>query len=137
MDQTVRGEFDIVRHAEPPYDSSGVVTLARSRFDKTYKGPLSGSGQVEMLGAVATTPGSMAYVALERVVGELDGKRGGFVLQHSAAMTRGEKSQTITVVPDSADGELTGLSGRMEIDIVDGKHFYAFHYSLPGQAQSR
>jgi hypothetical protein len=36
------------------------------------------------------------------------------------------------VIPDSADGELGGLRGRMGIRIEDGVHYYDFEYSLPG-----
>jgi len=34
------------------------------------------------------------------------------------------------VVPDSGSGELVGLAGKMEIKIVEGKHFYEFEYTL-------
>jgi hypothetical protein len=34
------------------------------------------------------------------------------------------------VVPDSGTGQLAGLTGTMTIDIVDGKHFYDFAYTL-------
>ena len=46
-------------------------------------------------------------------------------------MTRGLPQLTITVVPDSGTGELTGLAGRMTIDVADGKHSYEFEYTLP------
>jgi hypothetical protein len=45
-------------------------------------------------------------------------------------MTRGVSQLTITVVPDSGTGQLTGLTGKMNINIVDGKHFYDFEYAL-------
>lgn len=60
----------------------------------------------------------------------LDGKEGTFVLQHNGLMDGGASSLTVTVVPDSATGALKGLSGRMNIRIVDGKHFYDFDYEL-------
>jgi hypothetical protein len=34
------------------------------------------------------------------------------------------------VVADSGAGQLVGLSGRMTIEIADGKHSYAFEYTL-------
>jgi hypothetical protein len=34
-------------------------------------------------------------------------------------------------VPDSGSGQLVGLSGKLDIKIVDGKHFYNFEYTLP------
>ena len=45
-------------------------------------------------------------------------------------MNRGAPSMSITVVPDSGTGALTGLSGSIHIDIVDGAHFYTFDYEL-------
>jgi len=35
------------------------------------------------------------------------------------------------VVPDSATGDLKGLSGRMTIAIDAGKHSYVFEYTQP------
>ncbi|HYL73588.1 MAG TPA: DUF3224 domain-containing protein [Bryobacteraceae bacterium] len=33
-------------------------------------------------------------------------------------------------MPDSGTGELAGIAGKMNINIVDGKHFYEFEYRL-------
>jgi hypothetical protein len=46
-------------------------------------------------------------------------------------MDRGKPSLTITVVPDSATGELTGLTGRMDIIIEGKQHSYVFEYEIP------
>jgi hypothetical protein len=83
-----------------------------------------------MLSAGTNVKGSAGYVAIERVSGTLRGRKGSFVLQHSGTMTRGVPQLTITVVPDSGTGQLTGLTGKMNINIVDGKHFYDFEYAL-------
>ena len=45
-------------------------------------------------------------------------------------MNRGEPHLTITVVPDSGTGDLTGLSGTMTIDNVEGAHTYTFAYDV-------
>ena len=45
-------------------------------------------------------------------------------------MSKGAQQLSITVVPDSGSGQLTGLSGKMTIKIVDGKHYYEFDYTL-------
>jgi hypothetical protein len=68
---------------------------------------------------------------MERVTAKLAGRTGTFGLQHSGTMNRGEQHLDLTVVPDSGTGELEGLTGKMTIDIREGKHFYAFEYSLP------
>jgi hypothetical protein len=38
---------------------------------------------------------------------------------------------SVMVVPDSATGDLAGLTGTMTIKIEEGKHFYEFDYTLP------
>jgi hypothetical protein len=125
---TAKGTFEITMTAEPPYDEAEGVTLARAAFDKRFAGALEATGKVHMLGARTPIADSAGYVALERVTGTLDGKRGSFVLQHTGVMTRGKQSLTITVVPDSGTGALVGLSGRMTIQVVEGRHSYEFEY---------
>jgi hypothetical protein len=46
-------------------------------------------------------------------------------------MTQGAPLLTINVVPDSGTGQLAGISGKMMINIADGKHSYDFEYTLP------
>ncbi|MEA2465346.1 MAG: hypothetical protein QOJ98_3093 [Acidobacteriota bacterium] len=105
--------------------------IARMSIDKQFLGDLQGSSKGEMLAVQTDVKGSAGYVAMERVSGTLAGRTGTFVLQHSGTMTRGEPHLDLTVVPDSGTGEFQGLTGRMTIDIRDGKHFYAFDYNLP------
>jgi hypothetical protein len=72
-----------------------------------------------------------AYVAIEWVTGNLQGRNGTFALQHTGTMTRGAQELRIIVVSDSGTGELVGLAGTMDIKIAeDGKHFYEFEYML-------
>jgi len=112
-------------------DDSADPTRARMSIDKQFHGDLEGASKGEMLTAATRVKDSAGYVAIERVTGTLKGRNGSFTLQHSATMDRGKPSLSITVVPDSGTGELTGLSGTMNIKITDGKHFYEFEYSLP------
>ena len=60
----------------------------------------------------------------------LHGRSGNFVFQHSGTMDRGTPSLSVSVVPDSGTDQLVGLSGSMQIDIRDGKHYYTFEYAL-------
>lgn len=104
--------------------------LGRMSIDKHFHGDLEAHSLGQMLSAMSPVKGSAGYVAVERVTGVLAGKRGSFVLQHTGTMNRGTPSLTITVVPDTGTDELMGLSGRLEIKIEGGKHFYEFEYSL-------
>jgi hypothetical protein len=100
-------------------------------LDKQFHGDLEGTSKGQMLSTMGDVKGSAGYVAMERVRGTLHGRTGTFALQHGGTMTRGAPSLTITVVPDSGTGELVGLTGTMEIHIVEGKHSYDFSYALP------
>lgn len=127
---TATGAFDV--KMQPEADTSAENGSARLRLDKTYHGPLEATAVGTMLGARTAVEGSAGYVAIERVTGTLGGKRGSFVLQHFGVMQGGNRHLDIRIVPDSADGELTGLRGTMAIRIeAGGAHFYTLEYTLP------
>jgi uncharacterized protein DUF3224 len=123
------GTFD-VKVSPQPTDDKNDPSLGRMLLDKQFHGDLEGTSKGEMLSATSSVKGSAGYVAIERVSGVLHGRSGSFVLQHSGTMTRGEPQLTIMVVPDSGTGQLLGLTGKMMINITDGKHFYEFKYAL-------
>jgi hypothetical protein len=124
------GTFAVTMSPEPPYDVNEGASIGRVSIKKQFSGDLEATSSVEMIGARSETKGSAGYVAIERVNGVLHGRAGTFVLQHNGTMTRGKGELSVTVVPDSATGELKGLAGRMTIEIIDGKHLYAFEYEL-------
>jgi hypothetical protein len=100
-------------------------------LDKQFHGDLEGTSKGQMLAVRSDVEGSAGYVAIERVTGTLKGRTGTFALQHSGIMNRGAPSLSITVIPDSGTGQLTGIAGTMTIDIAGGKHSYTFEYTLP------
>jgi hypothetical protein len=111
-------------------DNGGEPPLGRMSLDKQFHGDLEGTSKGEMLTIGTDVKGSAGYVAIERVVGRLQGQSGTFALQHTGTMTRGVPNLTITVVPDSGTGELVGLAGKMTINVTDGRHFYEFEYTV-------
>jgi hypothetical protein len=125
-----KGTFEVELHPQGPQDKATGATLARMSIDKQFHGDLEAVGKGEMLSAMTDVMGSAGYVAIERVTGTLHGRAGAFVLQHTGTMTRGAPQLVVSVVPDSATGQLAGLTGTMTIDIVDGGHFYDFTYAL-------
>ena len=123
-----KGTFEV--KLTPQKDDNSDPTMGRMAGDKQYHGDLEGTATVQML--YAGNPGakgSGGYVAIEKVTGTLQERSGTFVLQHSGTMNKGAQQLSITVVPDSGTGQLAGISGKMEIKIVEGKHFYEFEYS--------
>jgi hypothetical protein len=75
-----------------------------------------------MLTGGTAIKGSGVHVAVESVAGTLHGRSGTFLLQLSGVMTRGTPHLSITLVADSGAGQLTGLTGTMNVIISDGKH---------------
>ena len=106
------------------------ANFGRYSIDKQFQGDLEATSKGEMIGAQTETKGSAGYVAMERVTGKLNGRSGSFVLQHSGTMKGGAFELSVAVVPDSGSGELKGITGKMNIIITDGKHFYEFDYAI-------
>jgi hypothetical protein len=132
MTQRAGGPFDV--KLTPQNSDSDVVqaaNLGRMSIDKQFHGDLEAASKGEMIAAQTDVKGSAGYVAMERVTGSLQGRKGSFVLQHSGTMNRGVPQLSVTVVPDSGTGELKGIAGTMNIIIgPDGKHSYELTYTM-------
>jgi Protein of unknown function (DUF3224) len=124
------GTFEVKLNPLPAYDTAEGSPLGRMSIEKQFHGDLEATSKGEMLSAMTAVKGSAGYVAMERVTGTLNGRSGSFILQHSATMMRGAPQLNITVVPDSGTGELTGIAGKFNINIVEKKHSYEFDYTL-------
>jgi hypothetical protein len=129
MAQHATGTFEV--KLTPQKDETEDKSLGRMSSEKQWHGDIEGTSKGQMLTGGDVTKGSAGYVAIEKFSGTLKGRKGTFILQHSATMTRGEGQLTITVVPDSGTDQLQGLSGRLTIKIDGGKHSYDFEYALP------
>ena len=124
------GTFEVKVVPLPADEGTDTGGFGRLSLDKTFSGGLTATSKGQMVGAFTAVEGSAGYVALERVTGTLNGKKGSFILQHSGTMSHGNQSLSVAVVPDSGTEELTGLTGTMQI-IIDGKkHSYVFDYAL-------
>lgn len=132
MTTRASGTFEVKLTPQTTDDSSGGAgsAVGRLSLDKQFHGDLEATSKGEMLAVSTVVEGSAGYVAMEGVSGTLHGRSGAFALQHTGTMTRGTPQLSVTVVPDSGTGQLVGLSGRMSIQIADGKHSYEFEYTL-------
>ena len=130
MLKRITGSFDVKITPQPAVENVGDPAIGRMALDKRFHGGLDATSRGEMLAFRSLVPGSAGYVAMERVVGSLDGRKGSFIFKHDGTMTRGAAHLTLTVVPDSGTDELLGLSGSMAIIITEGKHTYEFNYEL-------
>ncbi|MEJ0084314.1 MAG: DUF3224 domain-containing protein [Pseudomonadota bacterium] len=128
--KTAKGSFEVTVQPLSNAEVSVDVMFGRFLLIKKFSGDLVAEARGQMLSAGTATPGSAGYVAIDQVTGTLEGRAGGFVLQHSGTMNRGAPGLSITVVPDSGTGGLAGIAGTLKINIVDKKHFYEFDYSF-------
>jgi hypothetical protein len=130
MTQTAKGTFTIVMTPAPAGEGAGRLSVGRMLIDKQYVGDLHGTGQGEMLSAGNPAAGSAGYVAIEHITGTLNGRSGGFALQHSGTMHDGNSELNIAIVPGSGTGDLFGIEGKLKLDIVERQHFYQIDYTL-------
>ena len=131
MTTTAKGAFTVKMTPQAWSEGSVDHSLGRFLLDKQYQGDLEATSQGQMLSAGSGAQGSSgAYVAIEKVTGTLQGRKGSFVLYHVGIMNSGVPELNINVVPGSATDDLHGLAGAMIIKIADGKHSYEFSYTL-------
>lgn len=125
------GTFAVIMTPADPEAVEAGLGLSRYTLTKTFEGGLTGTGTGQML-AGGVSAETATYIALERVVGTLDGREGAFLLAHRGDMSPDGFSLSITVVPKSGTGALEGLTGDFALAITGGVHRYDLTYSLPG-----
>lgn len=109
---TVTADFEITGWVETPWDEhTAGPKLARATVHKRFSGGLEGTSVAELV--TAQGEGGNAYVAIERVQGAMDGRRGTFVLQHHGLDAAGEATTSGRVVPGSGTGDLRELRGEV------------------------
>src|ERR1700689_2821715 len=130
------GSFDVKMTPAEPTEFEKANDIARLTSDKTWHGDFEGVSHGEMITGSTASTGSMAYVAIERMTGKLNGRQGSFTFAHRASMMKGDVPSagdlSVTVVPNSGTGELTGLTASPVVPIYPhGTHPWTFDYSLP------
>ncbi len=104
--------FQIRTWDETPYDQiAGGTKLTRAKVVRSIQGDLEGEGTVEYL-MFYREDGTANFVGLERITGQLGGRAGSFVLEHTGTYTGGVSRTALSVVPGSGTGDLRGLSGK-------------------------
>jgi hypothetical protein len=118
------------RYDEEPYAEADGVDLGRVHISRTFTGDLEGESTAELM--IAKSEGGGGYIGHDRISGNLAGKTGGFVFQHTGIMGPDGITNTGTIVPGSGTGELEGISGEgtMLAD-DDGNHTLTLAYDLP------
>jgi hypothetical protein len=123
-----RGTFSVDVH---PLSPAPIEGIGRFSINKIIHGDMEATSIGEMFTGGDPKKGLAGYVAIEFLTGTINGKDGGFALQHFATMDGRGPSMQVIVVPGSGTGELTGIEGTFTIHIENRQHFYEFEYALP------
>jgi hypothetical protein len=129
---SIRAPFTISTRPGSLAPEAEVPVVAGTTFDKVFvEGALIGTSVAQMVSVVGPE-GPLAYVALERVDGLLEGRRGAFVLLHIGAVSGGIPSLELEIVPGSGTQELVGISGAGSIEHTAAGAHLDLDYALPG-----
>jgi len=126
------GNFVLQWDEDPPYDDGEGAKLANVTVTKKFHGDLDADSVARLITTTSEVEGSMGYIGVERVIGTLHGKKGTFVMQHSATMNRGVGAISVVILPDTGTGELKGISGSLSVEITPEAHKYTIDYELEG-----
>ena len=131
MKKSANARFAIKNWDEKPYsEGPDLPTLKRASVKKTFTGDIEGEGQVEYL-MMYRSDGAAVFVGLERVVGQIGGKAGTFVLQRTGVFESGQAKESYSVIPGSGTGELRGLRGEGSSAVGHGmEHPFILSYEL-------
>jgi hypothetical protein len=131
MRQNANARFTIRSWDEKPYsEGPDQPKLTKAAVAKTYTGDIDGEAHVEYL-MMYRGDGTASFVGLERFVGRLAGRTGSFVLQRTGVFEGGQAKESYSVVPGSATGELSGLTGEGASSVGHGSDYpFALSYQL-------
>jgi hypothetical protein len=124
MASTATAAFTLDKWEPQATDETAGVEFARVALAKTFTGEVAGTSTVEMLTASNET--SRSYVAFERLDVAVHGRKGTFVLHHTAS----DAGLTLRILTGSGAGELAGISGVAEIVNDHGDHTFTLTYEL-------
>ena len=112
-------EWDAQNYDEMP----DAPTLSRVTVKKTFDGELKGESTAQLL-MCSSEDGSAGYTVMERVVGELEGRKGSFVMIHGGTHTPAETNRALGfIMPNSGTAQLKGITGTVEfISDENGKN---------------
>src|SRR5262245_30438138 len=95
----------------------GKLTHAKVTF--TLDGDIEGEGTVQFLMAYRDETYA-SFVGLQKIVGNLGGREGSFIVQAIGVFENGAAKSTWSVIPGSGTGDLRGLRGEGSTVAVHG-----------------
>lgn len=112
MSTQISSQFKIGKWDETSFSQAeNGPELIRASVKQSYIGGIEGEGILEYL--ITTFDEDFStFIGTERVVGELDGHSGSFVLDHKGTHKEGVAKSSFRIVENSGTGELNDIRGR-------------------------
>lgn len=111
MSSQIKCTFNIDSWNEEPFSTSeNGPKLNRASVKQTYSGSLDAKSTLEYL-MTTFEDGRSSFIGIEEIIGELEGKSGSFLLNHTGTHEDDVAKSTFEIIPNSGTGELEGISG--------------------------
>lgn len=104
-------KITVLNFEAKPFDQTPSPALMEIRISETLTGDIAGESTVRAL-QLKRDDHSASLVSMQRVSGELGGRKGTFVLQGSESVDNGNIRATWFVIPGSGTGDLSRLRGE-------------------------
>lgn len=119
---TATGSFEVASWDEVTYEDRPEGTrLSRAKVTQRFEGGIAGEGAAEWLMSYRPD-GTARFVGLQRVIGDVAGKSGSFVLEAIGDFNGELARWEAAVIPGSGTDELAGLNGRGSFQAPHGCH---------------
>jgi hypothetical protein len=115
MSRRVEGSFEVTSWSEEQTGGLGEPTAVAKVTTASIGQHFSGGIEADTVSDTVMTyhdDGTAEFVSYQRVVGRIGDKAGSFVLRGMGRYDGHVASTDLEVVPDSARGDLSGLTGR-------------------------
>lgn len=130
------GTFSTISWEEAPAPEGHVgPRVAHAHVADRWEGAISGESVADHVmfyvgSGEGWGPGT--FYGYELITGEVDGRKGSFVLLHEGSFDGTTVRAVLTVVAGSGTGDLTGLSGSGSFSSTHGEEAtpYAFAYEM-------
>ena len=125
---SAKGSRDLKNWEEKTYSEiQGGPKLTVSTAINSFHGDIEAEATVEYL-MIYLAGGSASFTGLEQVTGRIRNRTGSFVLRHEGKFEGMTADVSLTVVPCSGTGDLSGLRGEGHFATQGSTASYTFDY---------
>ncbi len=131
MTEHVEGTFEVTSWSEQPAEGlEGTARVTRATFGQRFSGGIEADTVADVV-MTYREDGTADYLGFQRVLGDLGGRQGSFVLRSIGGFDGQVARADVSVVPGSGTGDLVGLRGTGSAAVPMGSSgTYVLDYDL-------